>query len=126
MLPPRANLSLPDSLDKPDVYSEILAKVLRGANVIGEASTSPSASSELRTNISTPTDLHLDLLATNSGPYSTLSPSDRARIEQRLKRASDFFGQVICRFVMRDVGMLVDKCKSLFPAEFTKPKWRER
>ncbi|ORY55551.1 hypothetical protein BCR35DRAFT_271856 [Leucosporidium creatinivorum] len=79
------------SLDKPDVYSEILAKVLRGANVI---------------------DLHLDLLATNSGPYSTLSPSDRARIEQRLKRASDFFGQVICRFVMRDVGMLVDKCES--------------
>lgn len=44
-----------------------------------------------------------------------MSPTERHRIEQRLKRASDFFGQVILRFVMRDVGMLIDKCELSLP-----------
>lgn len=104
------------SLDKPDVYSEILTKVLRGAHILGTllpphallSSGSPFPPLPL-------TDAHLELLLDKrgpQGPYAELTLIERARIEQRLKRASDFFGQVVCRFVMRDIGMLVDKCTS--------------
>lgn len=58
-------------------------------------------------------DSHLILMSDARSAYASLRPDERQRIEQRLRRLSEFFGQVICRFVMRDVGMLVDKCTSL-------------
>ena len=56
-------------------------------------------------------DHHLYLLSGDAGisPYSTLGPDVRHNIEQRLRRTSDFFGSVICQFVMRDIGLLIDK-----------------
>lgn len=65
-----------------------------------------------------PADHHLSLvlltsssaLTADSNPYDALSSSDRLRLERQLRKASEFFGTVICRFVMRDTGVLLDKC----------------
>lgn len=58
-------------------------------------------------------DQHLVSLAEEDTPYAALTPLVRARIEQRLRRASDFFGQVINPFILRDLGILLDKCTAL-------------
>ena len=57
----------------------------------------------------TDTDRHLVALVDVESIYSLLSPTDVARIEQRLKRTSEFFREVICSFVLRDLGILLDK-----------------
>jgi hypothetical protein len=31
-------------------------------------------------------------------------------VERSLRRCSEFFGHVVCRFVLQDVGVLLDKC----------------
>ncbi|PWN51919.1 hypothetical protein IE53DRAFT_385696 [Violaceomyces palustris] len=41
--------------------------------------------------------------------YSTLAPDLKRNIEARLKRSSDFFANVVLAFVLRDLGVLVDK-----------------
>ncbi|KAK9356021.1 hypothetical protein V1523DRAFT_438126 [Lipomyces doorenjongii] len=38
-----------------------------------------------------------------------LSMQTKARVDLAVRRASDFFGQVICKFVLADVGELLDK-----------------
>jgi len=52
-------------------------------------------------------------LATSSSPsaaaYRALTPSAQMHIEQRLRRSAEFFGQVIVVFVLRDLGLLMDK-----------------
>ncbi|GAA5916286.1 uncharacterized protein JCM6883_001447 [Sporobolomyces salmoneus] len=63
-------------------------------------------------------DHHLALLLLNSASstaqpegsaYALLPVSERHRLERQLRRASEFFGTVVCRFVMKDVGLLLDK-----------------
>lgn len=58
------------------------------------------------------TDQHLVLLAAQDGAFARLDPSEQQRTEAALRRASDFFAQVICRFILRDLGVLLDKCES--------------
>ena len=66
-------------------------------------------------------DHHLSLLLSASTSdsqdattaYTLLPLAERHRLERQLRRASEFFGTVICRFVMKDLGMLLDKCTSL-------------
>ncbi|KAK4046005.1 hypothetical protein OIV83_006440 [Microbotryomycetes sp. JL201] len=52
---------------------------------------------------------HLMLCLGTNALYGPLPSRERDKIEQQLKRTSDFFAQVVCRFVMQDVGMLLDK-----------------
>lgn len=63
-------------------------------------------------------DHHLALLlsaSSSSSPqtegsaYALLPLSEKHRLERQLRRASEFFGTVICRFVMKDIGLLLDK-----------------
>lgn len=42
-------------------------------------------------------------------PYSTLPPDVRHQIELRLKRSSEFFASVVLTWVVRDLGLLLDK-----------------
>jgi hypothetical protein len=56
-------------------------------------------------------DEHLKAL-TNSlhpTPYSTLAPDIRHQVEIKLKRSSEFFASVVLTFVIRDLGLLLDK-----------------
>jgi hypothetical protein len=57
------------------------------------------------------TDEHIKALANslNPTPYSTLPPDLRLQVEARLKRASEFFASVVLTFVIRDLGLLLDK-----------------
>lgn len=78
-----------------------------------------------RSSIS-PTDRHFALVfpaATDSpadSAYALLPAADRHRLERHLRKSSEFFANVICRFVLRDTGILLDKCASstlsLFPS----------
>jgi hypothetical protein len=58
------------------------------------------------------TDQHLVSLVAQDGAYARVDPSEQQRTEAALRRASDFFAQVICRFILRDLGVLLDKCES--------------
>jgi len=42
-------------------------------------------------------------------PYSALAPDLRHQIEMRLKRSSEFFASVVLTWVIRDLGLLLDK-----------------
>jgi len=78
------------SLDSPTIYVDTLARLCQEAQVI---------------------DRHLSLVAGGTQPtvYDCLTAVKRGQIEQRFRRAADFFGSVICKFVMRDIGLLLDK-----------------
>ncbi|GAA5877835.1 hypothetical protein JCM16303_000255 [Sporobolomyces ruberrimus] len=85
------------SLDSQATYVETVARLFRQSQCI---------------------DHHLALLLSTSSSstsqnevsaYSLLPLSERHRLERHLRRASEFFGTVVCRFVMKDVGLLLDK-----------------
>ncbi|KAK4701592.1 hypothetical protein P7C70_g4638, partial [Phenoliferia sp. Uapishka_3] len=76
------------SLDSPATYIEGITRVFRLAQCI---------------------DIHLAALASEDYGYETLGKNEKQRIEKGLRRASDFFGQVICQFILRDLGIFLDK-----------------
>ncbi|GAA5829258.1 hypothetical protein JCM3766R1_001038 [Sporobolomyces carnicolor] len=85
------------SLDSQVTYAETIARLFRQSQCI---------------------DHHLALLLWHSGSatgqpevsaYTLLPASERHRLERQLRRASEFFGTVVCRFVMKDIGLLLDK-----------------
>ncbi|KAM0749854.1 hypothetical protein T439DRAFT_381412 [Meredithblackwellia eburnea MCA 4105] len=76
------------SLDSPATYVESISRVFRHAQSI---------------------DNHLVALAVADGGYGSLESRETQRIEKGLRRASDFFGQVICQFILRDLGIFLDK-----------------
>jgi hypothetical protein len=41
--------------------------------------------------------------------YAAFPPDIRSSVEQRLKRASEFFASVVLNFVIRDLSQLLDK-----------------
>lgn len=57
------------------------------------------------------TDLHLSCLTSTdpsgTGTYALLNVKQRAHIELRLRRTSDFMGSIILPFVLQDVNMLL-------------------
>jgi len=76
--------------DSPTVYTAGLSKLLHQAQMFDEHVKAFS-------NSFTPT------------PYSTLPPDIRHQIELRLKRSSEFFASVVLTWVVRDLGLLLDK-----------------
>jgi len=71
-------------------------------------------------SLSSYADRHLGLVfptASDLPPdsaYTLLPAADRHRLERHLRKSSEFFAHVICRFVLRDTGILLDKCASFF------------
>jgi len=78
------------SVDSPVLYVENLQRVFTHAQIL---------------------DHHLSMISGDvvPSPYPNLDSDLRLQIEQRLRRSSDFFASVICRFVMRDISLLIDK-----------------
>ncbi|KAH8919380.1 hypothetical protein BT69DRAFT_1224211 [Atractiella rhizophila] len=77
------------SLDSPSVYVEALSRVLLHGQII---------------------DRHIAcLIGEQPSTYPSIGRIEKQRIEMRLKRSSEFFGQVLCRFLVHDIGLLVDK-----------------
>ncbi|SCZ92375.1 BZ3500_MvSof-1268-A1-R1_Chr5-2g07816 [Microbotryum saponariae] len=76
------------SLDHPATYVDSIARVLQQAQCL---------------------DVYLVTINDRSFPLSEMDERDRAQMALRLKRLSEFFGGMICRFILRDIGMLVDK-----------------
>lgn len=97
----------PYSLDTPATYVDGLARLFVRAQVLDKhlqsllrAQSSPTSSemSEIKGMGS-----HV------TGSYAILSPELRGNIEAKLKRSSDFFANVVLCFVLRDLGILIDK-----------------
>lgn len=76
------------AVDAPGVYVEWLGKVLGQAGGL---------------------ERHLVGVLEGEGGYGTMEEGTRGRVEARLRRAGEFFGGTVCRFVLRDVGVLMDK-----------------
>ncbi|GAA5853193.1 hypothetical protein JCM9279_006257 [Rhodotorula babjevae] len=82
------------SLDSQATYVDAIAKVFRQAQSL---------------------DRHLGLVFPAAGDspadsaYTLLSAADRHRLERHLRKSSEFFAHVICRFVLRDTGIMLDK-----------------
>ncbi|SCV72448.1 BQ2448_3985 [Microbotryum intermedium] len=76
------------SLDHPATYVDSIARVLQQAQCL---------------------DVYIVTMHERSFPISEMDERDRAQMALRLKRLSEFFGGMICRFILRDIGMLVDK-----------------
>ncbi|KDE08606.1 hypothetical protein MVLG_01068 [Microbotryum lychnidis-dioicae p1A1 Lamole] len=76
------------SLDHPATYVDSIARVLQQAQCL---------------------DVYLVTINERSFPLSEMDERDRAQLALRLKRLSEFFGGMICHFILRDIGMLVDK-----------------
>ncbi|GAA5967864.1 hypothetical protein JCM21900_003818 [Sporobolomyces salmonicolor] len=94
------------SLDSQATYVETISKVFKQAQCIDHhlalLLSVPTASSSTYSD-ATP------FPSPDSSAYDLLPTPDKHRLERHLRRASEFFGQVVCRFVMRDVGVLLDK-----------------
>jgi len=56
-------------------------------------------------------DSHLALIhgEAHPSPYAVLDTEVCSHIKLRLRRSSDFFAQVVCPFMIRDIGILLDK-----------------
>ena len=76
------------SLDSPAAYVDGLSRVFGQAQGI---------------------ERHLILLGEGGAGYAAMAEDERRRVEARLRRASEFFSATVCRFVLRDVGILMDK-----------------
>lgn len=83
-------LSDAHSSDSPGSYVDAISKVCAAAQFL---------------------DAHLALLLGEShpSPYAVLDLDVQTHIQQRLRRTSDFFARDICSFILRDVGLLLDK-----------------
>jgi len=96
------------SFDSPTVYTAGLSKLLHQAQMFG-ALPAPVAPHLLLTCDSA--DEHVKAFSNSftPTPYSTLPPDIRHQVELRLKRSSEFFASVVLTWVVRDLGLLLDK-----------------
>ncbi|BGP20769.1 hypothetical protein JCM10213_008908 [Rhodosporidiobolus nylandii] len=96
------------SLDSQATYVDAIAKVFKQAQCLDHhlSLLFPSPSAPLPPSFSSPSS---PTLGEDSNPYLLLPPADRHRLERQLRKASEFFAMVVCRFVMRDTGVLLDK-----------------
>ncbi|CEL52246.1 hypothetical protein RSOLAG1IB_00786 [Rhizoctonia solani AG-1 IB] len=90
-------------------------KIMRGFDRItnGKSVDSPANYADLLKRLFTGADLfdkHIQALHDPNHPrYLPVSGSVRKQIEMRLHAASDFFATVVLTFVVRDLGLLMDK-----------------
>ncbi|GAA5989478.1 hypothetical protein JCM11641_007315 [Rhodosporidiobolus odoratus] len=87
------------NLDSQATYVDTLARVFKQAQVLDQ---------HLALLFPSPTDV-VPTADEPSNPYLLLPDIDRHRLERQLRKASEFFGVVVCRFVMRDTAVLLDK-----------------
>ncbi|GAA5843821.1 hypothetical protein JCM11251_001812 [Rhodosporidiobolus azoricus] len=96
------------SLDSQATYVDAIAKVFKQAQYLDHHLSHLFPSPPSPTSPTSPSSPGpLDDPSTNA--YALLPPQERHRLERHLRRASEFFGTVICRFVLRDTGVLLDK-----------------
>ena len=107
-------LALADSLRAVSIRQQRTWKAFLDSSAALRLSVSPALVSSLPLTECVDADRHFIALVDVDSIYSLLSPNDVARIEQRLKRTSEFFREVICSFVLRDLGILLDKRASAF------------
>lgn len=84
-----------NTLDSPTAYVDGLARMFAKASTLGYHLTTLFKSHHAST--------------TKTEGYATLSDEIRNAIEFKLRKASDFFSDVVLRFVLRDVAILMDK-----------------
>jgi ribosome modulation factor len=103
------------SLDAPATYVDAISRLCQQAQVLGEHRILSRRGAENDFRLTWVfVDRHLAAVATDdysagSSLYPTLPRDVRIAIDHRLRRSSDFFGTVVCRFVMRDISLLCDK-----------------
>ncbi|BGP66439.1 hypothetical protein NBRC10512_002495 [Rhodotorula toruloides] len=85
------------SLDSQAAYVDAIAKVFRQGQCLDPHLAFIFASGPA------------DAVNPEDSPYALLPDADRHRLERQLRKSSEFFNQVVCRFVLRDVGVLLDK-----------------
>ncbi|GAA5878665.1 hypothetical protein JCM8547_005114 [Rhodosporidiobolus lusitaniae] len=97
------------SLDSQATYVDAIAKVFKQAQSLDHhlALLFPSTTSSSLDSV--PGSPPASSANPDSNPYLLLSAAERHRLERQLRKASEFFGVVICRFVLRDTGVLLDK-----------------
>lgn len=110
-------------VDSQAAYVDAIAKVFRQAQCIGAIDfplRSLQPSHAKLTNVARrPPDEHLAAVLQggrspdHDSPYDLLDRNLRLHVERYLRRCSEFFGHVVCRFVLQDVGVLLDKCGCL-------------
>ena len=96
-------------LDTPATYVEGLARLFSRAQVLGDhlRTLHRSKSGSGGDYKSASSDSEWDSINVDS--YATLPAELKRNIEVKLQRFSDFFTNVVLRFVLRDVAILVDK-----------------
>lgn len=96
-------------LDTPATYVEGLSRLFVKAQVLGDHLSTLYRSKMGGQDFSSPTTKEVDWDRINVDIYATLPAELKSNIEFKLKRSSDFFANVILRFVLRDVAILMDK-----------------
>lgn len=94
-------------VDSPMMYVEGLARLFVRAQVLGDHLTAVLAAKERHGGGGARQGIPIGMPAVDG--YGALPDDVLASIEIRLRRSSDFFANVILRFVLRDVTILVDK-----------------
>ena len=79
-------------MDSPSTYVNGLARLFQAAQLLDEHTKALSAPP-----------------GSSSTIYGSIPPELRASVETRLKRSSEFFATVVLTFVVRDMGILLDK-----------------
>lgn len=113
-----------NSLDAPETYVAAIARLCLHAQILdrhlaslhGESSNSNTTNGQVNqdyrfggnNNTSTVMTNLLPSNGSNNG-YNDIPSDRRAYIEMRLKRTSDFFSRVICKMLLNDLGIWLDK-----------------
>ena len=113
------------SLDAPETYVAAIARLCLHAQILDRHLASLHAdSSNIVTNGHTSQEQRLatspvppissasgNTTINTAGPsgYNDIPSDRRAYIEMRLKRTSDFFSKVICKMLLNDLGIWLDK-----------------
>lgn len=103
LAPARTTIETMESLDAPETYVAAIARLCLHVQVVDQhiacLRQPPSYESK-----------HLSTVQSGlQATYAELPHNSKVALDQRLRRCSDFFAKVICRMIITDLGVWLDK-----------------
>jgi hypothetical protein len=114
----QANICLSFSLDAPETYVAAIARLCLHVQILDRhvsslhlslspaANGGPASSSAMSKTPSTTSTLHPNSIAAG---YADLSPEMQKHLDAKLKRTTEFFEKTVCRMILVDLGIWLEK-----------------
>lgn len=113
---------MPLSLDAPETYVAAIARLCLHVQILDRhvsslhSSIDPAATNgnglvfaPMGKTSSSASTLHPSAAKGNEAGYAELSPEMQRHLDVKLKRTTDFFEKIVCRMILADLGIWLEK-----------------